>query len=57
MKGFLQYAKNHFETEVVMGDPFLKVETPAFLAEILKNTGLDFSVAVGIALRKLQEFD
>ncbi len=57
MKGFLEYAKSRFQTEVVMGDPFAKVETPAFLGEILKTSGLDFAVAVGLALRKLQEFD
>jgi len=57
LKGFLKYAKSRFQTEVVLGDPFSKVETPAFLTDILKQSGLDFSVAVGIALRKLQEFD
>ncbi len=55
MKGFFDIAKSRFETEVVMGDPFTKIETPAFLAEILKTNGLDFAVAAGIALRKLQE--
>lgn len=53
--GLTERAKTRFETEVVLGNPFSKVETPAFLTDILKTTGLDFSVAVGIALRKLQE--
>lgn len=57
MKGFYNYAKSRFQTEVVMGEPFAKVETPAFLTEILKESGLDFSVAVGLALRKLQELE
>lgn len=57
MKGFHDYAKSRFQTEVVMGEPFAKVETPAFLSEILKESGLDFSVAVGLALRKLQELE
>ena len=57
MKGFLEYAKSRFQVEVVIGDPFAKIETPAFLSDILKTTGIDFAVATGIALRKLQEFE
>lgn len=57
MKGFFDLARSRFETEVVMGNPFGKVEAPAFLADLLKQVGLDFAVAVGIALRKLQELD
>lgn len=50
-------AKTMLSIEAVNGDPFSKVETPAFLAEILKETGLAFSNAVGLALRKLQELE
>ncbi len=56
MDGFLDSAKVRLSTEVVVGNPFSKVDTPAFLADLLNKTGLDFAVAVGIALRKLQEF-
>ncbi len=55
MKGVYELAKANFQTEVVMGDPFLKVEAPAFLEDVLKVTGLEFSTALGLALRKLQE--
>lgn len=55
MKGLLEIAEQKISANVVLGDPFSKVETPAFLAPILKDTGLDFAVAVGLALRKLQE--
>ncbi len=55
MKGILDLAKKQFEAEVALGDPFSKVETPAFLAEVLRGAGPEFSVAVGVALRKLQE--
>lgn len=48
-------AAKTFQTEIVLGNPFDKTETPAFLSEVLKVTGMDFSVAVGLALRKLQE--
>lgn len=55
MKGVFELARANFQTEVVLGEPFLKVESPAFLDDVLKVTGLEFSVAIGIALRKLQE--
>lgn len=57
MKGVYELAKANFQTEVVMGDPFAKVETPAFLENVLKITGLEFSTALGLALRKLQELN
>ena len=43
--------------EVQIADPFSKVESPAFLSHVLKQAGPEFSVAVGLALRKLQELD
>ncbi len=55
--GLADLAKKAFQTDIVVGEPFEKVETPAFLSEVLKVTGLDFTVAVGLALRKLQEID
>lgn len=57
LKGLEEIAKKSFQTEVVKGNPFLKVVAPAFLEEILKNTGPEFTAAVGVALRKLQEYD
>lgn len=55
LKGLEEIAKKSFQTEVVSGNPFAKVVTPAFLEEILRTTGPEFAVAVGIALRKIQE--
>lgn len=57
LKGFLDLAKQRFETEVVLGEPFAKVEAPAFLEPVLKNAGPEFAVAIGIAMRKLQELE
>lgn len=57
LKGFLDLAKQKFETEVVLGDPFSKVEAPAFLEPVLKNAGPEFAVAIGVAMRKLQELE
>ena len=55
LSGFAEYAKQKLDTDVVLALPFSKVETPAFLSEVLKKTGVGFSVAVGVALRRLQE--
>jgi type IV pilus assembly protein PilM len=55
LKGLADLAKNNFKTEVVAGNPFNKVATPAFLEKVLRETGPEFAVAVGLALRKLQE--
>lgn len=55
LKGITEAAKKSFQTEIVAGNPFSKVVAPAFLEEVLRDTGPEFAVAVGIALRKLQE--
>jgi type IV pilus assembly protein PilM len=55
LNGLLDVARTAFETEVVLADPFAKVEAPAFLEKILKKAGPEFAVALGIALRKLEE--
>ncbi|GMQ95251.1 MAG: type IV pilus assembly protein PilM [Patescibacteria group bacterium] len=54
LKGMLEMAKNNLKTEVVVGDPFTKVESPAFLEETFQEVGPEFSVAIGIALKALQ---
>ena len=55
LRGFRDLAALNFKVEVVSADPFEKVETPAFLQEVLKVTGPEFAVAVGVALRCLGE--
>lgn len=57
LKGLAEIAQASFQTPVVAGNPFAKTEAPAFLDEILRETGPEFAVAVGIALRKLQELE
>ncbi|MFH1178648.1 MAG: type IV pilus assembly protein PilM [bacterium] len=49
------YAKNIFSIDVQVADPFVKTETPAFMHSVLKEIGPEFAVAVGLALRKLNE--
>jgi hypothetical protein len=55
LKGVAPFAKEILKADVVAGDPFSKVVAPAFLEQILKETGPEFAVAVGVALRRLQE--
>ena len=53
MKGLLEAAKATFKAEVVYSNPFSKVESPAFLEPVLETSGPEFTVAIGLALRKL----
>jgi len=55
MKGFAELAKNNLQMPVELGDPFSKVEAPAFLNDILKKNGPEFAAALGIALRRIEE--
>ena len=57
LKGVVDVAKTGFQTEVVAGNPFSKVVAPAFLEKVLNETGPEFAVAMGVALRRLQEMD
>lgn len=53
--GFRDLAAENFKVEVISGNPFEKIETPAFLEKVLQMTGPEFTVAAGAALRCLQE--
>lgn len=55
LKGLSEVAKNNLKTEVELGSPFNKVSAPAFLDNILRETGPEFAVSIGLALRKLAE--
>ncbi len=55
LKGILEQAKVSLKTPVELGLPFNKVSAPAFLENILRETGPEFAVAIGLALRKLSE--
>jgi type IV pilus assembly protein PilM len=55
LKGLAPLAEANFKTKVEAGNPFGKVVAPAFLENILKETGPEFAVAVGLALRRLSE--
>lgn len=53
-KGLIEYAAQSFSAELVIADPFSKIESPLFLQGVLKTTGPEFSVALGLALKKFQ---
>jgi type IV pilus assembly protein PilM len=55
LKGILDAARKNFDAEVVHGDPFKKLEVPAFLESVLRDAGPEFAVSIGLALRELQE--
>ncbi len=55
LRGVGDIAKKTFAVPVVKGNGFSKVETPAFLTDMLTEVGPAFAVSTGLALRHLQE--
>lgn len=55
LKGMTEIAQKSFDVPVIYADPFALVKSPAFLAPILTEAGPNFAVAVGLALRALEE--
>jgi type IV pilus assembly protein PilM len=55
IKGLDAYAKEFFSIDVAVADPFAKTEAPAFMRPVLAEIGPEFAVAVGLAMRKLEE--
>ena len=51
--GLINKVAEFFAIEVQYADPFAKVEAPVFLEPILKQSGPEFAVALGLALRQL----
>jgi len=54
LSGLPEYAGSLVSVDVERSDPFDKVQTPAFLEDVLNEVGPEFSVAVGMALRRMQ---
>lgn len=57
LTGLADKAQKYFGIETISGNPFEKVQTPAFLEPVLAKTGVMFAGAIGLALRKLQELE
>lgn len=48
-------AQNFRNVRITVGDPFGRIDTPAFLAPTIKEISPNFAVAVGVALKGLEE--
>lgn len=55
LKGITEFSQKKIELPVELANPFSKTETPAFLGEVLREAGPEFTVSLGVALRKLEE--
>lgn len=55
LPGLVDRAQSILQTDVTVADPFKKVQTPAFLSNVLQEVGPEFDVALGVALRRLEE--
>ncbi len=51
VQGILDTAKEVLKGNLLLADPFLKVDTPVFLHEMLKRVGSTYAVSVGLALK------
>jgi type IV pilus assembly protein PilM len=54
LKGITAIAARYFDARIIIGSPFDKVATPAFIGDVLKGAGPSFASALGLALRALQ---
>ena len=55
LKGLPEFARKKIDIKIEVGDPFSRIETPIFLQDTLKTAGPEFSVAIGLAIKALQE--
>ncbi len=55
LPGLTEDAARSLGLSVLRGNPFSRVEAPAFLDETLRSAGPEFSVALGAAFKALQE--
>lgn len=53
LPGFKEAVANNFKIETISANPFEKVTVPEFVVSVLAETGPEFAVALGVALRKL----
>ncbi len=55
LKGLPEFIRKSVDVEIEVGNPFSRIETPIFLQDTLKEAGPEFSVAIGLAIKSLQE--
>lgn len=54
LAGVIDMAKKEFDAPVELATPFSRVQTPAFIDDVLRGAGPTFANAVGLALRALK---
>lgn len=55
LKGLFDHMKKNINVPIEIGDPFSRIETPVFLQDTLKEAGPEFAVAIGLAIKGVQE--
>ncbi len=55
LKGLTEHLETKLSVSAKKATPFDKVNTPAFLEDILKEIGVEFAIPVGLALRLLRQ--
>ncbi|MFH1859300.1 MAG: type IV pilus assembly protein PilM [Patescibacteria group bacterium] len=55
LRGLSDFMQKSINIKIEKGDPFSKIEVPTPLRVILKEVGPEFSVAIGLALKALQD--
>ena len=55
LKGLIDLSKEMLNTDVEIADPFSFIQTPDAIQDILRDSGPEFAVAMGSALRHLEE--
>lgn len=55
LKGLPDHVRKNINVPVEIGEPFSRIETPAFLQDTLKEAGPEFAVAIGLAIKAIQE--
>jgi len=53
--GLTEYASELVSVDVERSNPFDRIQTPAFLEDVLVEVGPEFAVAVGMALREMNQ--
>ena len=54
IKGLRERMNNEFQVPLEFGNPFAKANSPEFLHDILQESGPEFAIALGLALKQLQ---
>lgn len=57
LPGIVEKAKQKLAIPVEPGDPFSKLDAPAFLQGVLEKTGFAFATAIGLVIRQLEEME